>query len=733
MTQYHDHLRMIGHGIAGQAVPEAFLLAVFSLASYTNWGRTWLVSGAAPLTYLLLEGQRKGKRVLYWIPLPLLITLTNLAEAAVSTSWLFYWIYAAICWALIFVTCLYQVDIVADYTRKGFRFILHAVHFTADKVAIFDIPALHIDVDVDGLMIIRGLTFSLSTLTLTAHGIEVGIKISDDLELSIQADSVKVALFREIEIGDVYGNAKGGSYEQAFGHTLGNSHEESGQALMKDEGQSSSDMRPDSHDDGVQPEQTSRSNSDQGTPEQEKMDYGTELMTESASTTNQTSTGESFETQLDSIDQEAQVAQRADFVTMKDRMTDGRPPEDTEPGDLVSQTTHYSVDDGKAKERFLRAMDQLETSSEIRIARDRAMDNIQTQRGDAVTHPDLFDEEKIRAAVCNHLRTVPSIQHPSDRSIRVTTLQNFLPASVRRVLHRMPQLLRLLLNPLAYFHPVKVTSITVGASGQWFQSILASELFKGYVKSSVDVRKLRDRVFEWLTDANFVIGLHAVKGVAQVPLNPSNQIDCRLSADDASMYRVFSQKNSMDKIIEIGGADATFLVPSFLLPHHEHLLPSQEEQKLQIEAIRKNMRNASKPKMMQARRNIEMLEKDETQVQVSSHIRLPTCFDQDLLNFVSALVKASKIVEFEKSFGEAMTLEVRNFKELTKLVTTGMKESVKKTAVNAAANDRWIATLVGKITTRLETMHGDIGYTGIIPVKIKPYRDAGEPMSKLLP
>ena len=54
--------------------------------------------------------------------------------------------------------------------------------------ALFTLPALEIDQDVDGLLVIRGITISLSSLTIVAHGIELGMKLADDIELAMYAD-----------------------------------------------------------------------------------------------------------------------------------------------------------------------------------------------------------------------------------------------------------------------------------------------------------------------------------------------------------------------------------------------------------------------------------------------------------------------------------------------------------------------------------------------------------------
>jgi hypothetical protein len=55
-----------------------------------------------------------------------------------------------------------------------------------------------------------------------------------------------------------------------------------------------------------------------------------------------------------------------------------------------------------------------------------------------------------------------------------------------------------------------------------------------------------------------------------------------------------------------------------------------------------------KPKEVQAKHELEQQMEEEANVKISVHARLPACFDQELLDFVSALVKVTKVVELEK-------------------------------------------------------------------------------------
>jgi hypothetical protein len=114
--------------------------------------------------------------------------------------------------------------------RVGFR----KVHHFHEKRAFFNIPALDIDTDVDGLMVIGGLTISSSELTITivAHGIELGIKLSDDMELAIRAEECTIAFFGKIEIGDMYGNLKWAEFETTFHQLAKNTLATDGDAAM---------------------------------------------------------------------------------------------------------------------------------------------------------------------------------------------------------------------------------------------------------------------------------------------------------------------------------------------------------------------------------------------------------------------------------------------------------------------------------------------------------------------
>lgn len=196
-------------------LPVDYLFATITVGLLISfeWPLRWLLSGAPLLTFSLLRASTQGSRVLAFVPLWTLVALINLSYSVAATSWLLYWVYIGTCYPGLFFSCLFQFDVVATFVRRRLRSLLRGLQFTNDKVAFFDLPALEIDVDVEGLMCIRGISFSLSSLTIIAYGIEVGIKLSDDMEIALAVDKVTVKLFRRIDISDVYANVKGGLYE----------------------------------------------------------------------------------------------------------------------------------------------------------------------------------------------------------------------------------------------------------------------------------------------------------------------------------------------------------------------------------------------------------------------------------------------------------------------------------------------------------------------------------------
>lgn len=674
-----------------------FLGVTVALISTFKWPLRWLLSGTPVLTYALWLGQGIGCRVLPFIPLWTLVVLINMTYYVAATSWLLFGLYLPACYLTIVIASLYQFDFAARVMRRILGPVLQQPRFIKDRIAFLDIPALEIDTEVKGLMVIRGLTFSLLHLNLIAHGVEVGIKLSDDMEIAIHVDEVKVSLFRRIEIGDVYGNLKGGKSEMTL------------------------ELVADPADDISKPLVAA--------------DIPPSIATE---------------TKGDFVH-----AGQVQNVSTIEKLTDGSHTKDVSAEDGLASITKISPDEEENKTQYTNALTHIQETSAISQSK-RKVEAMSRDIPDAEQNDSKpSSEHDMRAAICTQLHDIPSVGYPPPNSIKVTTLRNLSPPYMRRFLHRLPFLLRLLLNFLAYFHPVHLQSVTAGLSGKWLRNFLHDMVFKNHAENDAGIRKLKTRIEAWLADANFVLEITSILGLAHVPLSAAFDIDTQIKVEDLMAYRTLPQEVDLKQVVHLAGADASVTIPSFLLPHHEHILPEKpDEQKM---AKKKESVADAGIKAINAQKELEQIEKDESNLAISAHARLPAVFDQELLDFVAAVVKASKIIEMEQgnsvddavdkagetlSDSESISIsdsgtEVKGkrriIKDWTRAMGTTINNSARRVAVDAVTNDRWIAKMVGKITRRLENTRGDLGYSGSIPIALAPYRAVAEDATKLLP
>lgn len=505
-----------------------------------------------------------------------------------------------------------QFESVAFRVRKTARLALRQLHFIDDKIAFFGIPALEIDTEVDGLMVIRGITFSLSTLSFVVHGVEVGIKLSDDMELAISTEKVEVKLFRSIQISDCFANLKGGEFEMTFGKLERKSKDADGDAVFVE---------------GTPLLRAASREADRRSLDQVRS--GRRSMDETRSIRSMRS-GRSLRSE----------------TKMSARMTDGSIPEDSTAKDGYEGMEQISPDSDKDEDskRYREMIEYIRESSSIYEARQYVY-SVEKEEGDEASTFSYDDNNAVRAAIASQLHSKPSVPHPPSRSIKVTTLRHLSPPYIRKFLHRLPMLLRMLLNPIAYFHPVHISSITATASGAWINNQLTTKVFRNANAEDGEISAIQKRISAWLTNANFVVELGSILGNAQVPYIPTYDILCRLAFSDVMAYRSLPAQTDLNQVLRLGGADAGFVIPSYLLPHHEHLLPEIPTQSRKASLKDKIEEADGKPKELQAERKLEQAKKDETNVKISVHARLPACFDQELLDWIASIVKATKVVE----------------------------------------------------------------------------------------
>jgi hypothetical protein len=711
------------------STPHVFAVVTLLLAVKFDWSLRWLMSGAPMLSYSVFLGAAQGNRFLPFIPLWTFFTTLNLAYSIAATLWPLYWMFAAGCYPLILLSCIFQFDPFANFLRRRLRALLKESHFIKDKVALFNLPALEIDTEVDGLVVIRGVTVSLSSLTVVAHGVEVAIKLPYDMELALTTDKVTVSLFRKIEVDDVYANLKGGEYEQSFGDVV----DETG--IVNGESPTAS-------------------------------------ATQSSLLRAATISAEHVTTPM--VEETEDTSYTPPPTTPK--VVRKPVPKTSSPEVGLDSIQALSPDEDNATDQYEAALKRIVESSLVAQSREKitlAYNENKEKDGEEPETPidcsfDPKNGKHMRAAICARLHDKPSIPHPPQTSITVNTLRNLSSPATRRFMHRLPMLLRLLLSLLSYFHPITITSVTAGGSGKWLQYMLSTHVFKHYSENNADIRRLQARVYAWLSGANFVVQLDRMSGVAHVPFFTSVDIESRLSVADAIVYRTLPNEISLAQVIRLRGADASMVIPTFLLPHHEHLLPPKptkaEEERKEKEVEEMD----SIPHIDGALNELNQTCRDETTIKVSARARLPAVFDQQLLDFIAALVKVTKFIEIEKSledkpaeedltltpseseldtesptdlasrpkFKDNMKALNTNFKDsmktLNKKMNTGMEKTWRRGIVGGMANDRWIAKLVGKVMRLLETVRGDVGYSGDITVALEGYRRAAESESKLL-
>ncbi|KAJ1323361.1 hypothetical protein MN608_11510 [Microdochium nivale] len=715
-----------------QALLICSMLASLALPSY----RPWLSSGTPVFAFAVLLGESHHHRVFSSVPAWALVAAITLAYAVCSTSWLLYLVFTASCWPTILVISLYQFDVTGRLARTLLRrFFLRNLHFINDQIGLFNIPALEIDTDVKGLFVVRAVTLSISTMTLVAHGVETGIKLSDEIELAIQTDKVVVRLFRDIHVDDVYANIKGGHWEVTFGDLACGKPEPS-----------------DGPDDFI---------------------------------SRDTAILRAATTALDGT----YPRPKRTFNMVRSMTADRQPVDAQDRGFAMSGVKTLSPADTLANREYDEMIDEINDTSLITKAK-KALRKAARPDNNEDDIPSRLDPDKtddMRAAVCAHIHNSPSIPHPPTTSIRVSTLSKNNHPHFKQFLHRFPLLYRLMLNPLCYLHPVKIQSLTVAGSGKWLVALMRKYVFKHYSSKDSEIRRLEERIAAWYEDASFAFELGPMSGEASFPVSTAYDIKCHLKVRDVMAYRVLPATTQVEQVVRLGGGDALLAIPTWLFPHHEHIFPAKatEYELLELEERVRQLEQEGAPDAVKARKQLKQRKRDEANIRVSAHAHLPAHFHQHLLNFIAALVKATKLIERDNAFEEAKnkslqsptkasggadsdshevesvssvgtagsvdtadtTLTTRSdasgFRELLKKVDTGIKTTSVKTVegmrkaglstLSAMANDRWIAALVGKVTRKLESAQGEVGYSFDLPVPLAEARSKHEFLTKLLP
>ena len=348
--------------------------------------------------------------------------------------------------------------------------------------------------------------------------------------------------------------------------------------------------------------------------------------------------------------------------------------------------------------------------------------------------------QKTRAATCERLERCLSVPHRPRRSIKISTILDLIPIWVRRVLARMPFLLRLILMPLGYLHPIKITSIAVSASGSWLANVMEDLIYSRYAEDRDDIKQLQQTVSNWMTNATFCLDMTNIQGHAQVSLRVSQDIVSSLSCASSAVMRIEPETNVVAPALRIEGGDAIFTIPSYLLPHHEHLMPPKPSGKSgcnQSEAVEKSPGRSQETSAAHDAAS----KADMADIELSIHLRFPAILDPAMVDFFADVIESTIVMEIEdveagddqpsstneSTLGRARTKVAGGAHDVRKSIKKGMK----KAAFSVRNNDQ-IPKIVRKLVEQLESLHGDVGYIGSIPIHLEPFRGLSPLPSKLL-
>jgi hypothetical protein len=507
-------------------------------------------------------------------------------------------------------------------------------------------------------------------------------------ELSIHSDAVTIKLFRQITIDEIYG----------VHWFTGDSPNPDGR-----------EHRADSHTD---------SNPDRTHSPQSKRDVIKERFFPSV--------------------EESPAASQRDYV--KDRILP-RSEDERHEGETEFNGTKFvgprrpSRGDVEAEKRYDDVLLGLRQSNRLYQSRAR----VRISHGDGKDQTD--ESPDTRAAVCADLRnTRPPMSKPCGRIPISKLIARLEP--ITRVLDKVPSVSRSLLWLLSQSHPITCPSICFSACGAYLGDELLNKLFRKHADDDKRIGELKSAVSDWLSAADIYLDLARLRARASVPLRTSNDVRAEIGSADVSITRVNpicegqaskEADENTGRVARLKGIDASFTIPTCLLPAHGYLAPPPESSD----------------------------EEDTAPVSIAIRGHLPAHFNEAFLNFAATLSKTSQMVDIEEEAGlanddtnsvvprsERLEEERQNgktdsphdshghshhFQGFRAKIAHGrigaaikhpvvhgkhiLHKEVKKTAVDKV-DGAWFAKWTNKLLKQLEWLDGDIGYSMEVPAPI---------------
>lgn len=381
--------------------------------------------------------------------------------------------------------------------------------------------------------------------------------------------------------------------------------------------------------------------------------------------------------------------------------------------------------DEEAEERYNHVLSELRRTNHLHQCRSQAED-LGASR--ASEHE---DESTQRPVVCSNFRNSKPPRSSSENHITLSRLKELL-SPLSRLLDRAPIILRLFLWLLSQSHSVTCPAVCFSADGRYLGNEILESLFRKHAVEDSRIRQLKQEVSSWLSDANVYLDFMDLTGQSTVPVLTSNKITADIRSNGVALSRLGANISNGGRIGELSGVDASFVIPTCLLPSHASIAPLPKSD-----------------------------ENDTTSVFMAVRASLPAHFSESFLNFAATLSKTSQMLDIEEEAGrigsdkpafpgiddeatendnhdqshenESRAHRLReklphvHLGVVTKHPIDHLKQSlhkgIKKTAVDKF-DGAWFAKWTNKLLRQLEGLDGDVGYSTEIPVSIS--RDLDE-------
>ncbi|KAK6344296.1 hypothetical protein TWF696_007936 [Orbilia brochopaga] len=700
----------------GLSTPYFFLaFCAYTLFAFPEWSIRWCLSGIPLLCFLILIGAQQSD-LLDTAPSQRLphVGVVLLVHLVLSTSWLAYYILAILTWPVVAVLAIANSAILQGLFRRSIKRLGRDLHYFQDKFACFDLPALEIDVHITGMMVIEGATFTLSTLTIEAHSIEVALKVDEGLEICFRTEKAVARLGRSVEIGDVYITLKtemdtgpGSTFATRRCNTVD---------MMGEAGRRPEHLHPRSLGDAI---------------EQVKDVTDTQFLDE---------------------DEEAAIqAYRARV-----------------------QHIHDNTAIHAARKRLLSAPGQ--KYSTFTVKEKKAMLASALQTATSITHPPTWSitVSQLKARTPAWLHEFNN-RFPIAQRTMLNIIAHLHPVKCNGVIGNVTGRFASGMLERAVFKHYKAENREISKLASRVQTWLETGNFvvqfskingEAQVPTAVSydivaaIKTSTVQVFKVLVSPETTDPLLddddavSVDSAASIASSHSGKSGVSVTIKDKAGIKLEEDKG-ISEVARINGISSRVEVPSLLLPHHEYLFPPppgiSKDVKGPSRGLEKVASDVAVHQHEDDRLEDDVLtdefdgrqpaalplehggDRDEVIVLATVLASLPAQFNSTILHFATALLKASKLIEIEKgtngvlpSFNlddEDSETPFPRSRSLSRMGTR-ISASMKRT-VTGAVDDAWIARLMGRLVSKIEGLKGEIGYKMPITVDLHPRRKIG--------